>query len=61
MSRWKTSYVVGTCLTCNWASEERDKPRVAAQEAVQHKRKNPDHDVFVDREQGRRIELRDRP
>lgn len=61
MAEWRTSMVIGQCLTCGWRGEDRIRPRRAAGEAVAHKRINPAHLVVIDREQSRRVELRKEP
>jgi hypothetical protein len=49
--------VVGQCLTCQWRGTDFDHPRRAAGQAVAHKRANPDHQVVIDREQSRVVQL----
>lgn len=50
--------VVGQCLTCGWRGDDYDRPHRAAGQAVAHKRANPDHQVVIDREQSRTVQLR---
>jgi hypothetical protein len=59
--KWRTTESIGNCITCGWGCMDRDHPRVTAAEAVQHKRAHPDHDVYLDREQTRRIEISESP
>jgi len=58
MSGWRTESSVAQCLTCSGPlADANTSRRSAARIAVQHKRENPTHDVVIDREQTRVIEI----
>jgi hypothetical protein len=48
---------VAQCLTCGWRGGDFDRPRRAAGEGCAHKRKNPTHQVVIDREQSRSVKF----
>lgn len=54
---WRTEFSRAKCLTCGWMPEG-DTPHREGAHAVQHKRELPDHEVVIDREQTRRVEVK---